>query len=67
MQHTFISLSACDTQNVDLPCLKDGAEVLYQYSFETEHLCTDFIAMATLCFTFHILAYLCLHSRARNA
>lgn len=57
----------CEMQNSDLPCLKNGSEVLDKYNFRTEHLWRNIVAMTTLYFIFHLLGYLCLRSRARNS
>ncbi|PNF34870.1 Protein scarlet, partial [Cryptotermes secundus] len=57
----------CELQNPDLPCLKNGSEVLDKYNFRTEHLWRNIVAMTTLYFIFHLLGYLCLRSRARNS
>ncbi|PSN52318.1 Protein scarlet [Blattella germanica] len=57
----------CETMDVDLPCLRDGSEVLDKYSFSPNHFSRDLVAMVTLYLTFHALGYLCLCSRAKNS
>ncbi|XP_053681286.1 protein scarlet-like [Anopheles nili] len=48
-------------------CLHNGEQVLDQYSFRSNHLRTDFVALVGQYFMFHTLALLCLARRvSRN-
>lgn len=64
--HCFIIISACENQQLDLLCLKEGAEVLEKYSFSEEHLVRNIWIMAVLLFGFYAIGYLCLWWKTRN-
>lgn len=48
-----------------LPCLRTGAEVLEQYSFDGANLQRDLWALGALYVIFNLLALFCLWRRAR--
>ncbi|XP_067011070.2 protein scarlet isoform X2 [Anabrus simplex] len=56
----------CETSDPELPCLTRGEEVLDKYSFSSSHFERDIVAMISIYFIFHLLAYVCLWFRIRN-
>nr|WOD55113.1 ABCG transpoter Scarlet2 [Hymenopus coronatus] len=57
----------CEFVDPDIPCITEGWAVLNEYSFSGENLCRDLFAMGIQYCIFHLLAFLCLKSRARKA
>ncbi|XP_077283935.1 ATP-binding cassette transporter scarlet [Arctopsyche grandis] len=56
----------CDTSKPDLPCLRNGQDVLDTYSFSESNLGTDLMAMVALYLIFHFTAYIFLRIRAKT-
>nr|WOD55112.1 ABCG transpoter Scarlet1 [Hymenopus coronatus] len=51
----------------EIPCMTEGWQVLNQYSFSSDHMSRNIVAMVFLYCTFHLLGFFCLRSRAKNA
>lgn len=61
----FVSFSACDTTDSELPCITEGAGVLRRYDFDESNFWMDLVLMTVIYLIFHVLAYVCLWNRCR--
>lgn len=62
--HASLLLLAC-SEDPDVPCLMDGAEVLDKYDFTVSNLMPHIYSMVWIYIGFHIVSFICFVTRAR--
>ncbi|XP_034944954.1 protein scarlet-like [Chelonus insularis] len=57
---------SCELERIELPCIRDGSEVMELYDFHEDNFWIDILAMAIMFICFHLLGYFCLWRRCRT-
>ncbi|KAK4875875.1 hypothetical protein RN001_012297 [Aquatica leii] len=56
----------CEDFNQDIPCLREGSDVLEKYSFSFDNLQRDLWSMFLIGVVFHILGFTCLYRKTKK-
>ncbi|XP_050540135.1 protein scarlet-like [Daktulosphaira vitifoliae] len=64
LQWQNVSFIACKNQDLDVPCLTDGTEVLDKYDFDSSNLMPNIYRMTWLFAAFHLVSFTCFVIRA---
>ncbi|KAJ8914463.1 hypothetical protein NQ315_011404 [Exocentrus adspersus] len=66
IQWRDVSNITCENEKLDLPCIRNGTEVLEKYDFSEDHFVRDIWAMIVLLICFHTIGYIFLWWKTKS-